>query len=98
MEDWKMGLKEVLISFDVPIEIADLRRIVSVPGDDVTLLFREIANIAKSLVGTRYVLVVEETACLNCNRTNRFSGQRVFECRHCKDGFVPPPKFCINPR
>ena len=98
MEDWAKRLLEVLVGHEEPLEVADLRRMVDVPGNDDTLLFRAIAKISRSLEKSGYMLVIEERACLKCNRDSYFTGENVLTCSYCKEDLVPPPKFCINPR
>jgi predicted Zn-ribbon and HTH transcriptional regulator len=96
-EDWRKKLKEVLMRFDFPIGIDDVRRLVDVPGDDMPLLYEEIARITKSLAGTPYTLVVEEGKCSSCFRSVGFSRKMIIQCPSC-GGYVSPPKVCINPR
>ena len=97
MEDWKISLKEKLMSFDTPIAIADLCRITGCSLDDTAEMMAEIARIGKSLSGTPYTLVVEEGKCIDCFKPARFTGKIDFKCTSC-GGFVMPPKVCINPR
>jgi len=63
MEDWRKKLKDLLISYDFPIEIADIRRILGVSVDEILQIFEELVRITKSLTGTPYALVVEEGKC-----------------------------------
>ncbi|MHA2142088.1 MAG: hypothetical protein ACXADC_08015 [Candidatus Thorarchaeota archaeon] len=97
MEDWKKELKDMLMRFDFPVEVADLRRLVGLSSEDMPLLFDEIAQIAKSLAGTPYALVVEEGKCSSCFLPVRFTGKIVYTCPRC-GGFANPPKVCINPK
>jgi predicted Zn-ribbon and HTH transcriptional regulator len=97
MEEWREKVKDVLMSFDSPIEIVDLCRIIGCTLEDTAELLAEIGRIAKSLAGTPHALVVEEGKCVDCFKSVRFTGKMDFKCSSC-GGFVMPPKVCINPR
>lgn len=97
MDDWKERVKEVLMSFDKPIHIPDLCRIVGLSVDDMEEMYPEIVRISRELTGTPYALVIEEQDCMNCYAPSRFTGKMKMTCERC-GGFVPPPKVCINPR
>ena len=90
-------MEDKLKSFEVPIDIADLCRIVGLSVDDISEMYAEITRIAKSLAGTPYALVVEEGKCLDCFISARFTGKYDYTCTSC-GGFVTPPKVCINLR
>ena len=97
MGEWKIGLKEKLMSFDFPIEVEDLCRLTGCSLDNTAEMLAEIAQITKSLEGTEYALVVEEGKCSSCFRSVRFTGKLDYTCSSC-GGYVSPPKVCINPR
>jgi len=97
VEDWRAKVKDVLMSFDFPIDIPDLCRLVGLPVQDMEEIYPEITRISNELTGTPYVLVIETQNCMNCYASSTFMGKLDMKCERC-GGFVPPPKVCINPR
>jgi predicted Zn-ribbon and HTH transcriptional regulator len=66
------------------------------PDDE--FLFDAINKISLQANEAGMKLVVEEGHCLSCGRTNFFSSDFSYTCRHCNQKTVTPPKFCINPQ
>ncbi|MHA2323468.1 MAG: hypothetical protein ACXACG_17705 [Candidatus Thorarchaeota archaeon] len=97
MDEWREEAKRVLMSFDFPFDIADLCRIAGLSVDNISEMYKEIARISRSLVGTTYALMVEEGKCTECRMSARFTGKFEHTCNSC-GGFVTPPKVCVNPR
>ncbi|MFW9848701.1 MAG: hypothetical protein ACFFF4_06150 [Candidatus Thorarchaeota archaeon] len=104
MDDWMKRLIDVLIGFDQPIELADLRRLLGPHPDapvgdpDDKFLFDAINKIRSQTTDAGLTLVVEDGYCVSCGRTNYFSPSFSYTCEYCNKKTVTPPKFCLNRR
>ena len=96
--EWLKTLITALTNFNQPIHLADIKRIVEIPvyDPDDEFLFDAIYKISQRVEEARMELVIEEGHCVSCGRTNYFSSDFSYICKHCNQKTVTPPKFCIN--